>query len=41
MFSALKAKYVAICDRKITTLFDVKRVSDFSIEIDGLFFVYF
>ena len=40
MFSALKAKYVAICDRKITTLFDVKRVSDFSIEIDGLFFDY-
>ena len=40
MFTALKAKYAAVCDRKITTLFDEARVKDFSVETGGLFFDY-
>ena len=40
MFSSLKAKYETVYDRKITTLFDLKRISEFSIEIDGIFFDY-
>ena len=40
MFTALKVKYSAVRDRKITTLFDTSRAYDFAVQTDGLFFDY-
>ena len=40
MFAALKAKYAAVRDRKITTLFDASRAHQFAVQTDGLFFDY-
>lgn len=40
MFTALKVKYAAVRDRKITTLFDTSRAYDFAVQTDGLFFDY-
>ena len=40
MFTALKAKYAAVRDRKIATLFDTRRAHDFAVQTDGLFFDY-
>ena len=40
MFTALKVKYSAVRDRKITTLFDTDRAYDFAVQTDSLFFDY-